>query len=125
MFRCQCADYLVKGNICKHIHALSRYMLQPEENNEGHYRQEGAEVRQNLTKYDCEKNLEKQDDSNDSQNELVTLRKFMTNEANDNTFAMLKKRTEKAVLEFLSEVQICTAFDTESLNYTLKQVNAA
>ena len=41
-------------------------MLQSEENNEGQYRQEGAEVRQNLTKYDCEKNLEKQDDSDDS-----------------------------------------------------------
>ena len=105
MFRCQCADYLVKGNICTHIHALSRYMLQSEENNEGQYRQEGAEVRQNLTKYDCEKNLEKQDDSDDSKNELVTLRKFMANEANDDTFAMLKKRTEKAVLEFLSEVK--------------------
>ena len=36
----------------------------------------------------------------------------------------MKKQTEKAVLELLSEVQTCTAFDTESLKYTLKQVNA-
>ena len=65
-----------------------------------------------------------QDESNDSKNELVALRKFVANEANEDTFAMLKKRTEKAVLELLSEVQTCTAFDTESLKYTLKQVNA-
>ena len=121
MFRCQCADYLMKGNICKHIHLLSRYTLQSEENNKGQYREESADVRQNLTKYDCENKLEVQDESNDSKNELVALRKFVANEANEDTFAMLKKRTEKAVLELLSEIQTSTAFDTECLKYTLKQ----
>ena len=48
----------------------------------------------------------------------------MVNKANKDTFAMLKKQTEKAVLELLSQVQACTAFDTESLKSTLKQVNA-
>ena len=124
MFRCQCADYLVKGNICKHIYLLPRYMLQSGENNEGQHREESAEIKQNLTKYDCENKLEVQDESNDSKNELVALRKFVANEANEDTFAMLKKRTEKTVLELLSEVQTSTAFDTESLKYTLKQVNA-
>ena len=65
-----------------------------------------------------------QDESNDSKNELVVLRKFVANEANEDTFAMLTKRTEKAVLELLSKVQTCTAFDTESLKYTLKHINA-
>ena len=74
MFRCQCVDYLIKGNICKHIHLLSRYMLQSVENNEGQHREESAEVRQNLTKYDCENKLEVQDESNYSKNELVALR---------------------------------------------------
>ena len=91
MFRCQCADYLIKCNICKYIHLLSRYMLQSEENNEGQHREESAEVRLNLKKYDCEKKLEVQDESNDSKNELVALRKFVANEANEDTFAMLKK----------------------------------
>ena len=104
MFRFQCADYLIKGNIYKHIHLLSRYMLQSEENNEGQHREESAEIRLNLTKYDCENKLEVQDESNDSKNELVALRKFVANEANEDTFAMLKKRTQKAVLELLSEV---------------------
>ena len=108
----------------QHTHLLSRYIPQSEENNESQHREESTEIRQNLTKYDCENKLEVQDESNDSKNELVALRKFVANEANEDTFAMLKKRTEKAVLELLSEVQTCTAFDTESLKYTLKQVNA-
>ena len=65
------------------------------------------------------------DESNDSKTELVVLlRKLMVNKANKDTFAMLKRQTEKAVLELLSQVQACTAFDTESLKSTLKQVNA-
>ena len=62
MFRCQCADYLVKGNICKHIHLLACYMLQSKENNEGQRRKQSAEIRQNLIKYACENKLEVQDD---------------------------------------------------------------
>ena len=89
-------------------------MVQSEENNEGHYSEESAKVRQNLTKYDCENTLEVRNEANDSKNELVALRKFVANEANEDRIAVLKKRTEKAVLELLSEVQICTAFDTES-----------
>ena len=108
----------------QHTHLLSRYILQSEENNESQHREESTEIRQNLTKYDCENKLEVQDESNDSKNGLVALRKFVANEANEDTFAMLKKRTEKAVLELLSEVQTCTAFDTEHSKYTLKQVNA-
>ena len=77
-----------------------------------------------MIKYACENKLEVQDESNDSKNELVALTKFVANEANKDTFAMLKKRTEKAVLELLSEVQTWAAFDTESLKYTLKQRNA-
>ena len=95
-------------------------MVQSEENNKGQHREESAKVRQNLTKYGCENKLEVQDESNYSKNELVALRKFVANEANEVRFTVLKKRTEKAVLELLSEVQTCTAFDTESLNYTLK-----
>ena len=98
-------------------------MLQSEENNEGLHRGESAEVRQNLTKYDCENKLEVQNESNASKNELVALTKFVANEANEDMFAMLKKRTEEEVLRLLSEVQTCTAFDTESLKYTLKQLN--
>ena len=79
-------------------------MLQSEENKEGQHREESAEVRQILTKHVCENKLEVQDESNDSKNELVALRKFVANEANEDTFAMLKKRTQKAVLELLSEV---------------------
>ena len=89
-------------------------MVQSEENNEGHYSEESAKVRQNLTKYDCENTLEVRNEVNDSKNKLVALRKFVANEANEDRIAVLKKRTEKAVLELLSEVQICTAFDTES-----------
>ena len=66
MFRCQCTDYLVKGNICKHIHLLSPYMLQSEENNEGQHSEESAEIKQNLTKYDFENKFEVQDEPNDS-----------------------------------------------------------
>ena len=98
-------------------------MLQSEENNEGLHRGESVEVRQNLTKYDCENKLEVQNELNASKNELVALTKFVANEANEDMFAMLKKRTEKEVLRLLSEVQTCTAFDTESLKYTLKQLN--
>ena len=119
MFRCQCADYLVNGNICEDIYLLSRYMLQSEENNKGQHREESAEIKQNLTKHDCENKLELQDKSNDSKNELIVLRKFVANEGNEDTCAILKKRTEKAVLELLSEVQTFTAFDTISLKYTL------
>ena len=67
--------------------------------------------------------LEVQNKSNASKNELVALTKFVANEANEDMFAMLKKRTEEEVLRLLSEVQTCTAFDTESLKYTLKQLN--
>ena len=66
MLRCQCADYLLKGNICKHIYLLFRYILQSEENNEGQHREGSAKVRHNLTKYDFENKLEVQDESNDS-----------------------------------------------------------
>ena len=98
-------------------------MLQSEENNEGLHRGESVEVRQNLTKYDFENKLEVQNESNASKNELVALTMFVANEANEDMFAMLKKRTEEEVLRLLSEVQTCTAFDTESLKYTLKQLN--
>ena len=125
MFRCQYADYLIKGNICKYIQLLSRYILQSEENNERQHRKESTEIRQSLTKYGCENKLEVQDESNDSKNELVALRKFEVNEANEDTFAMLKKRTEKEVLELLSEVQTCTAIDTEFLKNTLKKLNSS
>ena len=82
MFRCQCAAYLIKGNICKHIPLLARYMLQSKENSEGQHRQQSAEIRQNLIKYACENKLEVQDESNVSKNELVALAKFVANEAN-------------------------------------------
>ena len=91
-------------------------MLESEKNNEGQHREESAEIRQNLRKYDCENKLKVQDESNDSKNELVALSKFVANDAIEDMLAMLKKRTEKAVLELLSEVQTCTAFDTESLS---------
>ena len=57
-------------------------MLQSEENNEGQHREGSAKVRHNLTKCDFENKLEVQDESNDSKNELVALRKFVANEAN-------------------------------------------
>ena len=49
MLRYQCANYLIKGNICKHIHVHSRNMLQPQKNNGSQHREESAEVKQNMT----------------------------------------------------------------------------
>ena len=66
-------------------------MLQSEENNEGQHREESTGIRQNLTKYDSKNKLEERDESNDSKNELVALRRFVANEANEDTSAMLKK----------------------------------
>ena len=67
--------------ISKHILLVSHYMLQSEENNKSENREESAEVKQHLTNHDCENKLEVQDESNDSKNELVTLRKLVANEA--------------------------------------------
>ena len=70
-------------------------MLQSEENNEGLHRGESVEVRQNLTKYDCENKLEVQNESNASKIELVALTKFVANEANEDMFAMLKNEQKR------------------------------
>ena len=40
----------------------------------------------------------------------------MSNEANDDTFENLKKRTEKAVFKLLGEDQTCNGFEKESLS---------
>ena len=97
MFRCQCVDYLKKGNICKHIHLLSCYMLQSEENNEGQHTEESAHVRQNLTKCDCENKLEVQYESNDFKNELLALRKFMANDVNEDVEKTNRKGSPRPV----------------------------
>ena len=80
-------------------------MLQPEENNEAENREESAEVNQNFTNHDCENKLTVEHESSNSKNELVTLRNFVENEANEHTFVMLKKRKEKTLLELLIKVQ--------------------
>ena len=67
-------------------------MLHSEEKNEGENREESVEVNQNLTNHDCENKLGVEDESNNSKNDLVTLRKFVENEAIEDTFVMLKKR---------------------------------
>ena len=126
-FTCQCTDYLIQTNICKHIHLLCRQLQRLEEKKIT----EPEFVTDEVDDIDVNETPNINDDldvtegkPHTSIEELETLRQFVSNEANDDSFENLKKRTEKAVLELLGEVQTCNGYDTESLKHTLKQVNA-
>ena len=106
LYSCTCTDYLLKGNICKHIHLLHRYIQR--------------------------KNIETDSDEdvilpNECNEELNVLDKMVsTNSTNDDRklFEALKKNTEGSVLELLQEISTCTQFDVDALKHASKQITS-
>ena len=102
MFSCECMDYVIYNNICKHIHLLSWYIAQ---NTEMVDDRKEVHVKQN------------------TEVEINILGQFVCEKKNSESFQHLKERTESEIMKLLGNVQQCMPFDKEALQNLFKAVS--
>ena len=117
-YTCNCTDFLLRSNICKHIHFLHRCL-------EGNRASPTDSLDSEQTTFEVD---EKDRNSGiENAQEMCELQALVNMVAKPNSechFRQLKETVTKSVMELLHEVQNCSEFDIQALSHAAKQVVA-
>ena len=122
-YTCTCVDFLLRTNICKHIHLVAqcvskkKHSLSPETNFPD-YDHENISNKITLNS----EHPEKENGNCNALYEINLLGNMASSSRNTDGFQCLKSKAEGYALELLNQIKSCTEFDKEALLHTAKQL---